>query len=63
MENNYEIVCWPESQDLMCYEGFDENCELINSESGLDLYGSSAYYVSKEWLAEIEKGNVKRLIE
>lgn len=59
MKTNVEIVCWPESQDLMMYEGFEENCELINSERGLDLYGSSAFYVNKEWLQEIEKGNVK----
>lgn len=59
MKTNVEIVCWPESQDLMMYEGFEENCELINSERGLDLYGSSAFYVNKEWLQEIKKGNVK----
>jgi hypothetical protein len=59
MKTNVVIVCWPESQDLMMYEGFEENCELINSERGLDLYGSSAFYVNKEWLQEIKKGNVK----
>ena len=61
MDKNFEIVCWPESQELMAFEGFDENSELINSERGLDLYGSSAYYVDKEWLQEVEKGNIARL--
>lgn len=46
----YVIVTWPESQELMEREGFEENCHLINDESGLDLYGSSAYFVDKDWL-------------
>lgn len=46
---SYEIVCWPESQMLMEKEGFFENCSLINSERGLEEYGSSAYLVDKDW--------------
>lgn len=45
-----EIVCWPESQLLMECEGFEENCTLILSEEGMEKYGSSAYYVNKNWL-------------
>lgn len=45
----YEIVCWPESQMLMEKEGFYDNCSLINSERGLEEYGSSAYLVDKDW--------------
>lgn len=53
---DYEVVTWPESQDLMEKKGFSEHCELINSEKGLDMYGSCAYLVEKEWLEQVEKG-------
>lgn len=57
-----KVVTWPECQDLMCYEGFDENSELINSEKGLDLYGSSAYYVDEDWLNDVNQGKIKNLV-
>lgn len=56
MKNDFEVVTWPESQELMEKEGFRQHCELINSEKGLDMYGSSAYLVDKEWLEQVEKG-------
>ena len=43
------IICWPESQELMEFDGFRENCSLINGERGLEVYGSSAYLVDKDW--------------
>lgn len=46
------IICWPESQELMEFDGFRENCSLINGERGLDTYGSSAYLVDKNWYDE-----------
>ena len=46
------IICWPESQELMGFDGFRENCSLINGEKGLDTYGSSAYLVDKNWYDE-----------
>lgn len=46
------IICWPESQELMEFEGFRDNCSLINGERGLDTYGSSAYLVDKNWYDE-----------
>lgn len=46
------IICWPESQELMEFDGFRENCSLINGERGLDVYGSSAYLVDKDWYDE-----------
>jgi hypothetical protein len=48
------VVCWPESQMLMTKKGFCEHCELINSEKGLDKYGSSAYLVDEDWFNQIE---------
>lgn len=46
----YDVVLWPDSQDLMELDGFDENSYLINDEAGLEIFGSSAYVVSKMWL-------------
>ena len=48
----YIIICWPESQELMELDGFRENCSLINGERGLDIYGSCAYLVDKDWYDE-----------
>lgn len=45
----YEIVCWPESQDLMEIEGYRRHSYLIDDDFGIDKYGSSAYVVEKEW--------------
>ena len=50
--NEYIVITWPESQDLMDKEWFNE-CELINSEYGQDKYGSSAYLVPKERANEL----------
>lgn len=46
----YEIIQWPEIQALMEKEGFQDNAYLINDEQGISEYGSSAYFVNKEWL-------------
>ena len=48
----YIIICWPDSQELMERDGFRENCSLINGERGLDIYGSGAYLVDKDWYDE-----------
>ena len=51
----YEIVCWPDVQELFGMDGFRENSYLAND----DKLGSSAYFVSKEWLrANVEKFDV-----
>lgn len=44
--DEYIIVEWPESQELMEQEWFDE-CVLINDETMLDKVGNSAYFVPK----------------
>lgn len=46
----FVIVEWPDSQTLMEWEGFEDNCCLINDDYWLGLYGSSAYFVDEEWL-------------
>lgn len=48
----YEVVCWPEIQDLMELDGFEENAYLVNDEKGIEDFGSSAYFVDVEWLKE-----------
>lgn len=40
-EDIYIVVTWPESQDFI---GQDD-CYLIDSDYGVDVYGSSAYLV------------------
>ena len=48
------IILWPESQKLMGFKGFRENAVLINSDYGLDQYGSSAYRIDKDWFERIK---------
>lgn len=49
METLYIVVTWPETQMLFEMEGFRENAYLINDDQGLTDFGSSAYFVNKEW--------------
>ena len=46
----YEVVLWPDSQYLMELDGFYENAYLINDIEGLEMFGSAAYVVDKNWL-------------
>jgi hypothetical protein len=55
--DTYTVIQWPEIQDIMELEGFRENSHLINDERGLELYGSSAYFVNTEWLDNFLKKN------
>lgn len=48
--NLYIPVVWPDIQDLMDLEGFENNSYLINDDRGLDDFGSSAYMVNLKWL-------------
>lgn len=43
---DYVLVSWPESQELMEMEGFDEHASLADCEQ----FGPCAYFVDKEWL-------------
>lgn len=53
-----EIVTWPESQMVTEYSGYLENAVLINSDKGLDEYGSSAYIVDADWWAKCLNGEI-----
>lgn len=46
----WTVVQWPEIQNLMDLEGFEDNAYLINDEKGLNNFGSSAYFVNENWL-------------
>ena len=50
MDNLFEIVLWPEVQELMDREGWEDNSYLANDDKAIDDFGSSAYFVRKSWL-------------
>lgn len=52
------IVIWPYSQNLMEAKGFYENALLINTEKGLDEFGSSAYLVDEDWYDAYKNGTL-----
>ena len=53
-EDDFVVIQWPAIQDLMDKEGFDTNASLANDEWCLEKYGSSAYFVNKQWLSKVE---------
>lgn len=48
----FVLVTWPESQNLMEQDWFDE-CILMNDDNHLDEIGSSAYFVPEERYEEL----------
>lgn len=46
----YILITWPESQVLMEKKGFKEHSSLADCE----VFGSSAYFVEKEWLSSLK---------
>lgn len=46
----YVAITFPEIQEYMEQEGFEENAYLINDEHGINVFGSSSYFVNTEWL-------------
>lgn len=56
----YEVVTWPEVQELMGLCGFEENSYLINDERGINDFGSSAYFVRVDWLEELNNMTEER---
>ena len=56
-QNNFLVVEWPESQELMEYEGFMDNCTLLLS----DGFGSASYLVSKRWYGKLLSGQLQKL--
>ena len=46
----YTVARWPQSQDLKDAEGFAENSNPVDDETGIRLFGPSAYRVNPGWL-------------
>ena len=49
----YIVLTWPEIQNLMVKEDFEEHSYLINDDKGLNDFGSSAYFIEKNWYDEV----------
>lgn len=52
-EDDFVVIQWPEVQELMTKEDFHLNASLANDEWSLEKYGSSAYFVNKQWLSKV----------
>lgn len=48
--DKFVAIGFPEIQEYMELEGFDENSYLINDDKGLDKFGPGAYFVSEKWI-------------
>lgn len=58
--DKYVIVEWPESQRFMLMPDFDEYSYLINDEKGIEIHGSSAYFINEEWMRKVFKEIIKQ---
>ena len=52
--DSYVVVTWPDSQYLMELEDFKNHSYLINDDQGMQDFGSSAYFVEKNWLNKVQ---------
>lgn len=48
----YKLIPWPEVQELMEREGFQEHSSLTCE---TDKFGSQAYFIELQWLKEINE--------
>ena len=55
MEDLFTVVTWPESQELLEIEGFEENSILINDGPLYDQYGDATYLVAVDFLMQHQK--------
>lgn len=53
---DYVIIGWPDIQEYMDEEGFEENSALITPNDSMGI-SSSTYLIDKEWLKELETYN------
>lgn len=51
---DYEIIEWPDIQDIMNEDDFVENATLIEPNDSMGI-GSSTYLVDKKWLESLEE--------
>ena len=55
-QDDFLVVEWPESQELMEYEGFMDNSTLLLS----DGFGSASYLVNKHWYSKLLSGQLQK---
>lgn len=55
LNTTYKIVVWPEVQEYMALDTFEENSILITDNKYLEILGSSAYLIDEKWLYEADK--------
>ena len=55
-QDDFLVVEWPESQELMEYEGFMDNCTLLLS----DGFGSASYLVNKHWYGKLLSSQLQK---
>jgi hypothetical protein len=55
-QDDFLVVEWPASQELMEYEGFMDNCTLLLS----DGFGSASYLVNKHWYGKLHSGQLQK---
>lgn len=56
--SKYVVISWPEIQNYMDLDGFEENSYLVNDDKGIEDFGSSAYFVDEDWLDSLEENAV-----
>lgn len=54
-QDNFLVVEWPESQELMEHEGFMDNCTLLLN----DGFGGASYLVRRDWYARLQSDELK----
>jgi hypothetical protein len=61
IENSYQLVLWPEVQDLMEYDWFRQECILYNAFDD-QLYLDSAYFVPTKRMMEVDEHTQRFII-
>lgn len=51
--NKYTVITWPENQGLINHPRFEE-CQLIDDEGGIELFGEHAYFVPIDLADELK---------
>ena len=49
----YVVITWPYSQSLAELDNFFEHSFLISDDTGIEVFGNSAYFVEERWLNQI----------
>ena len=49
--NEYEVIGWPEIQEIMDEDGFEDNATLITINEAMGI-GPNTFLVNKKWLEE-----------